>query len=117
VKQEYAFAVILLGVAILGSACNTTPVQEGAVIGGMLGAATGAIVGHQSGKQGEGALIGAGLGALAGALVGDQVAEAGRGTHSTVPSASNPSCGHYETRVLRSPSGERYEERVWVPTN
>ena len=51
-------------------ACETTPVQQGAVVGGALGAGAGAIIGNQShGRSGEGALIGAATGALAGALL------------------------------------------------
>lgn len=121
--------------AVLGLGCNTTPTQDGAVLGGALGAASGAVIGHQSGRQGEGALIGAGVGALTGALIGDQVDEhrqRHRGTayqpapayresparsHQGYP-ASQPTRverGRYETRIVTTPSGETYEERVWVP--
>lgn len=109
-----AFAIAALAAA----GCNTTPVQDGAVVGGALGAATGAVIGHQQGKQGEGALIGAGVGALLGALAGDQVEQR---RPATAPRVQEPArghaapSGHYETRVYRAPSGERYEERVWVP--
>jgi uncharacterized protein YcfJ len=107
--------VLLLGAALIG--CNTTPTQDGAVLGGALGAATGAVIGHQSGKQGEGALIGAGAGALAGALIGDQVDEQRRAqpVRAIEPTAHRVQRGHYETRVVTSPTGEKYEERVWVP--
>lgn len=95
--------------ALLG--CETTSTQEGAVIGGALGAGAGAIIGHQSGHAGEGALIGAAGGALVGALTGDQVDERRkrRGQTTTVQR------GHYETRLVTRPNGETYEERVWVP--
>ena len=106
-------------------ACNTTPTQEGAVAGAALGAGAGAIIGHQQGKQGEGALIGAAAGALAGALIGDQVDErrSQRQTQQVQQvQAAPPSSGttvfqkgHYETRVVKTESGETYEERVWVP--
>lgn len=43
---------------------------EGTVVGGGLGAITGAIIGNQSGKSGEGALIGLATGAIAGRLLG-----------------------------------------------
>ncbi len=111
-------AIFLLAAALLPATvgCNTTPTQDGAVLGGALGAATGAIIGHQSGKQGEGALIGAGTGALAGALIGDQVDERGGiGRQSVAAPVSQPAEGHYETRIVTAPSGEKYEERVWVP--
>ncbi len=45
--------------------------QEGAVIGGLLGAGAGAIIGSQSGRGLEGAAIGGALGAGSGALLGD----------------------------------------------
>ena len=45
--------------------------QRGAVTGGLLGAAAGAVVGHQSGRTLEGAAVGGGLGAGAGALYGN----------------------------------------------
>lgn len=118
---------ILKGVALLGAllmaGCNTTPVQDGAILGGALGAGAGAVIGHQSGRQGEGALIGAGVGALTGALVGDQVDRSRRNNtvyHAPPPASAvrpiaTPQRGRYETRLVRAPSGEVYEERVWVP--
>lgn len=96
--------------------CATTPTQDGAILGGALGAGLGAIVGHQSGHQGEGALIGAGAGALIGAIIGDST-EPRRNVHTHRPpphSTATSSGGHYETRVVTTASGERYEERVWV---
>jgi uncharacterized protein YcfJ len=115
----------LIPAALLIGGCNTTPTQDGAILGGALGAGAGAIIGHQSGHQGEGALIGAGVGALTGAIVGDQVDEARQGrypqnrnTHpqpTAVPARTQN--GHYDIRIVRTPSGETYEERVWVPYN
>lgn len=43
---------------------------QGAALGGLLGAGTGAIIGEQTGKAGAGTAIGAGLGALGGGLIG-----------------------------------------------
>ena len=115
------------------SACNTTPVQDGVVAGGLLGSAAGAIIGHQSGRQGEGALIGAGVGALTGALIGDDIGRRQRyhapaptayyapaPTYAPAPAYAPPAAthatrGYYETRLVRAPSGETYEERVFVP--
>ncbi len=117
-KRAKSFIVLpVLAVALLAG-CATTPTQEGAVVGGALGAAAGAVIGHQVGKQGEGALIGAGVGALTGALVGDQIDEQSRRSASPrVVSSAAPARphGHYETRPVRAPSGEIYEGRVWVP--
>lgn len=110
----------LLSAVMLG--CNTTPVQDGAVVGGALGAGLGAIVGNQSGRAGEGALIGAGAGALTGALVGDSLEKAeqrgaARGRYEAQPRHQQPQAqhGHYENRIVHRPNGETYEERVWVP--
>jgi hypothetical protein len=127
-KAKYALTIAALATVIVPvMGCNTTPVQDGAVAGGLLGAGLGAIIGNQSyGRSGEGALIGAGTGALAGALIGDQVGKS-RETQARyvapppqpvvtpAPSSTVVESGHYETRLVRTPSGESYEERVWVP--
>ena len=99
--------------------CNTTPVQDGAIAGGALGAGLGAIVGNQSGNAGEGALIGAGAGAITGALVGDHVGRKRerRYTQPAQPAPEPAVRGHYETRIVRGPNGETYEERVFVRDN
>jgi hypothetical protein len=62
--------VALIALATL-SGCVTGPeAQTGTVIGGIIGAATGGIIGHQKGKGLEGAAIGGGIGAIAGNLFG-----------------------------------------------
>lgn len=63
--------VILAAVLFFVSGCTGT--QKGAGLGGLVGAGTGAIIGHQSGHTKEGALIGAVAGAAGGALIGDQM--------------------------------------------
>jgi len=45
----------------------------GAIVGGILGAGSGAIIGSHKGKAGQGAAIGAGLGAVGGYLTGRQL--------------------------------------------
>jgi uncharacterized membrane protein YebE (DUF533 family) len=113
--------VVLVATALLAG-CETMPVKSGAAIGGALGAGTGAIIGHQSGHAGEGALIGAGVGALTGAIAGDAVK---RNRPQPQPVYQQPlppatpmgppaGAGHYENRIVRTPSGNTYEERVWV---
>lgn len=63
--------VPLLASGILGCENNT---QNGALIGGLGGAAVGGGIGSMShGRAGEGALIGAAVGAIGGALVGNQM--------------------------------------------
>lgn len=112
---------VLLAASLAG--CATTPTQQGAVAGGLLGAVAGGVIGHQSGARDQGAVIGAGAGALVGALIGDQVDEY-RDRRAAAPvviprttaiGAQPVVTGRYETRLVRAPSGELYEERVWLP--
>lgn len=66
--------LLIAGLALAyGCAENKTRVGEGAGIGGILGAAAGGIIGHQSGHGWEGALIGGAAGATGGAVVGSQM--------------------------------------------
>jgi hypothetical protein len=125
----HATAALTLALGILLSGCNTTPVQDGLIAGGAVGAGLGAIAGDTMGKAGEGALIGAGVGAITGALIGDHIEKSTAPqpivqaaplpppptVHLPSRSAVRPSSGRYETRTVLSPSGERYEEQVWVP--
>jgi hypothetical protein len=60
---------LLVGCEAMGTAAQSKTVQ-GAVTGGALGAGTGAVIGHQTGRAGEGAAIGAAVGALGGGVVG-----------------------------------------------
>ena len=108
-------AIVSAVLIALIAGCETTPTQQGAVIGGATGAGLGAIIGHQSGHQGEGALIGAAGGALTGALIGDRVDE--KRKRRAAQGQQPAQRGHYETRIVTTPSGETYEERVWVPDN
>jgi hypothetical protein len=71
----------LLAAALFLTGCTAT--QQGSLMGGGIGAASGAIIGHQVGKQGEGALIGGAIGALTGALVGDQIEQERRRAYTT----------------------------------
>jgi outer membrane lipoprotein SlyB len=47
--------------------------EQGGLVGGGIGAASGAIIGSTVGHAGAGALIGGPIGLLAGALIGDQL--------------------------------------------
>ena len=113
-KRILCYTVVLIGATGLCVGCTTT--QDGAVAGGLIGAGLGAIIGNQSGHAGEGALIGAGAGAGIGAIVGNEV---GHSRHQRVYNDSRPAPprqrGHYENRIVTTPSGEKYEERVWIP--
>jgi hypothetical protein len=66
-------ALVVFGCASPYSPCYHT--DEGAVAGGLLGAGTGAIVGHALGHTGAGALVGAGVGVLGGAAIGSGIDE------------------------------------------
>lgn len=80
--------IVCAGVFFLSSGCQNTQnrATEGAVIGGLLGATAGGIIGHQDRHGGEGAAIGLAAGALTGALVGSQVKKPAQGT--AVPQAA-----------------------------
>jgi len=73
--------VVFLSAAMVFSVigCQNSPNRagEGAVIGGLVGAGTGMIIGNQGHNRGqgrtEGAVIGGLVGALGGALVGSQI--------------------------------------------
>ena len=70
-----AFALVLGGCESMGTAAQSKTTQ-GAVLGGLLGAGTGAILGNQEGHHaGAGTAIGAGLGALGGGLIGHAMEE------------------------------------------
>jgi outer membrane protein OmpA-like peptidoglycan-associated protein len=66
---------LLLAVLALAAGCSQplSTREKGTLVGGGLGAATGAIIGAAVGNPGAGAAIGGALGAGAGALVGDQL--------------------------------------------
>ncbi len=71
-RLGYVCAVLLLAFGWTGCANqgSTVRTKQGAVAGGVLGAATGAVIGHQKGRGLEGAAIGGGVGAAGGALLG-----------------------------------------------
>jgi hypothetical protein len=67
-----AAAFVLLPLAGCATTDNT---GQGALFGGLLGAGTGAVIGHAAGNTGAGAAIGAGVGALSGLAVGSSMDE------------------------------------------
>jgi len=68
----------VLGITIAGcsSTGSTVHTKKGAVMGTVVGATAGGIIGHQSGRGLEGAAIGAGIGAIGGGVVGSAQDEA-----------------------------------------
>jgi 5'-3' exoribonuclease 2 len=62
----------VLAIGLSSCAAPSGPeTQRGMATGGLLGAAAGGIIGHQSGRALEGAAIGAAAGGTAGALYGN----------------------------------------------
>ena len=79
----------LAGCESMGTAAQSKT-NQGAVLGGLLGAGTGAIIGNQTDHAGAGTAIGAGLGALGGAMVGHAMEENQQRTQQqTTPVATN----------------------------
>lgn len=73
--QKKTLFLLFLAVVLILAGCESMgpKTQGGAVAGGLIGAATGGIIGHQMGRGGEGAAIGAAVGALSGGLIGNQL--------------------------------------------
>lgn len=74
-RSSVATVTILCTALVLLTSCAQplSKREKGALVGGGLGAATGAIIGAAVGNPGAGAAIGGALGAGSGALVGDQL--------------------------------------------
>jgi uncharacterized protein YcfJ len=111
-------AIVLSGCESVGTAAQSKR-NQGAVLGGLLGAGTGAIIGNQSDHAGAGTAIGAGLGALGGALVGNAMEEKDRKVQQqTFPPATNVPQQQQQApvttgRVKFSPvTGKEYPEHM-----
>lgn len=107
------FKSLMLPVMAVALAAGTTGCQtygESAALGGLIGAAAGTIIGHQSGEALEGAAIGGAVGAAAGAIAKDQQVrreqereaeyEARRGAPPPPPPGAPPRSMDAETLVL-----------------
>lgn len=70
-RIKFLVFAITLAALVVTAGCATRA-QEGALIGGAVGAGAGALIGNQSGHAGEGALIGGAAGAVGGAVIGNQ---------------------------------------------
>jgi uncharacterized protein YcfJ len=67
-----AITSILAAISLSNCAAPAGPnTQRGIAGGALLGAAAGAIIGHQTGSAGQGAMIGAATGGTAGGLFGN----------------------------------------------
>ena len=81
-------ACVLPTLFACGCACMT-PTEQGVAGGGLVGAGTGAIVGHALGNTGAGALIGAGVGAVSGGLIGNSVEKAEQRSQAQMAAAQS----------------------------
>src|SRR3954451_1632774 len=75
VQRRMRFSLSALILMVVFSACSQplSTREKGALVGGGLGAASGAIIGAAVGAPGPGAAIGGAMGALSGGLIGDQL--------------------------------------------
>lgn len=79
------FAAMLL----VGIGCQTLNKKEqGAIIGATGGAVVGGVVGHATGSTARGAIIGAAVGGAAGAIIGHQMDQKAKEIQQTVPGAT-----------------------------
>lgn len=108
--------VALVGCESMGTAAQSKR-NQGAVLGGLLGAGTGAIIGNQSDHAGAGTAIGAGLGALAGGLVGNAMENKEQAAQQqTFPSATAPAAA--ASTKFCPVGGESYDASVkYCPTH
>jgi outer membrane protein OmpA-like peptidoglycan-associated protein len=74
---------------LAASACQTlnTKKEQGAVIGATGGAVVGGVIGHATGSTARGAIIGAAIGGAAGAIIGHQMDQKAKEIQAKVPGA------------------------------
>lgn len=114
-------AIALMGCEQMGTAAQSKTTQ-GAVLGGLVGAGTGAIIGNQSDHPGAGTAIGAGIGALSGALIGHAMEEKDKAAQqqqypaaTQAPAAAATATGKTKFCPV---GGETYDENVkYCPTH
>ena len=110
--------IALAGCESMGTAAQSKT-NQGAVLGGLLGAGTGAIIGNQSDHAGAGTAIGAGLGALGGALVGHAMEENQKAAQQQTfpPAATSAPAAAVGTKFCPV-GGETYDASVkYCPTH
>jgi uncharacterized membrane protein YebE (DUF533 family) len=111
-------ASALAGCESMGTAAQSKQTQ-GAVLGGLLGAGTGAIIGNQSDHAGAGTAIGAGLGALGGGLLGNAMEERDRAAERQVmPPASTSTAPITSPTKFCPVGGETFPDSIkYCPTH
>jgi uncharacterized protein YcfJ len=75
-----SFVLVSFGCASMGE-----KTKGGALIGGIIGAGAGGIIGHQSGHGWEGAALGAAAGAMTGGVIGNQLDKADKEAKAVNP--------------------------------
>ncbi len=85
--RKVAFFVFL-SLILIAAGCSSMSgkTKSGALIGGIVGAGAGGIIGHQSGHGGQGAAIGAAVGAISGGLIGNQIDKSDQKAQAANPS-------------------------------
>jgi outer membrane protein OmpA-like peptidoglycan-associated protein len=87
IRQTIVFAVS--AVLLPAVACQTLNKKEqGAIIGAAGGAVVGGVVGHATGSTARGAIIGAAVGGAAGAIIGHQMDQKAKEIQQSVPGAT-----------------------------
>src|SRR4051794_33511653 len=122
--RKFFAAIVMMGLGAGAVGCESHA-GTGALLGGAIGAGTGAIIGHNShGRTAGGALIGGAVGAVAGGLIGDAQDRAERSDRYDPPppryertetrdyeSAPPPPYVEYRTtRTYYGPRGTTYTE-------
>ena len=86
--QRIILFLLVLSLIFTGIGCQSMgeKTKTGALIGGIVGAGAGGIIGHQSGHDIAGIAIGAVAGAIGGGLIGNQIDKADQKAKETNPS-------------------------------
>ena len=115
-KRIASATMILAALALSGCESMGTAAQnkgtQGAVLGGLLGAGTGAIIGNQTDHAGAGTAIGAGLGALGGGLIGNALEEQDRRAQQQQFPTATPAPQTSAKTKFCPVGGEVYPENV-----
>jgi uncharacterized protein YcfJ len=80
-------SIAVAAAVILGAGACARNAQRGAVIGGAGGAVVGGVIGAASGSTAKGAIIGAAVGGAAGAIIGDQMDRRAAELRQDIPGA------------------------------
>ena len=113
--KKILLLVMCMAIVFLNAGCQNakTRAGEGALIGGVLGAAAGGIIGHQSHHAGEGVGIGVAAGAITGAIVGSQIEKPAQPAES-VPAQQNVNPSQISIQQIASFAKQGVNEAVII---